>query len=143
MSEELQRLLENRIARYRTKDRLNYFAVYAMLTIAVLSSAAATFIVASGGRRDVAAVLAALPGVVVLATNTFRFEQRAVWYWRRRLLLERLLRSLQFEGKTAAEVSRLWSEVAEETFADWPRFGSVPGSGDHNSTPNEAVEGRR
>lgn len=123
--EDLMRDLQQRIAVCEARDRRNYFTAFALLTMSVVASAATAVAVAIElFPKVMIAALATAPGIFILIGATFRFEQRARWYWRKRIRLEKLLRCHKFEDMPAAEVSKRWNAIDEDMFQEWPGFGA-------------------
>lgn len=113
------------------KARANYFFAYVLLAIAVASSVVASIGVASGLLAPaVAALLAAIPGVVLLTIGTFKFEARADWWYGKHHGLDALYRGLVFEGRTAADVSRDLTVLIRDLEKKWPTFGKASGGPD-------------
>ena len=111
------------------KAKANYFAAYALITIAVASSTAATIAVAAGAlTKELNAVLAALPGIIVLATTTFKFEARSDWWWAKHQTLEALYRGLKYEERVEKEVSQEMTAFLKKHEEKWPSFGKAPGA---------------
>ena len=123
----LQQDLARRMRSCLRKARANYFFAYFLLVAAVASSAAATIaIAASSLPKELNAVLAAFPGIVVLTIGTFKFEARADWWYMKYHGLDALHRALTFEGRTVPEVSRDLSMFIRELEGKWPSFGKPP-----------------
>ena len=119
--------LEARVRGCALRARINYFFAYALLAVAVAASAASAIAVAaSAWTKEINAILAALPGIIVLATSTFKFADRADWWWTKHHGLEALCRGLKFEGRNDAEVSREMTSLVKELEAKWPGFGKPP-----------------
>jgi hypothetical protein len=114
------------------KARLNYLLAYLLLFVGVLSSLAASIFTASGrGDNLHIAVLAAIPGFVVLMTNTFRFEARAEWWYGLESCYDRLHRGLEYEDQKSSEVSKAMTDFITETEKHWPLFGKPSTGPDH------------
>ena len=123
--EDIGEQLKERIAICNARDSRNYFTAFSLLVLSVLTSAATAVAVATDFfSKGVIAGLAATPGIFILIGATFRFEQRARWYWQKRSRLERLLRRHLYENLPVAETSKFWSEIDDEMFSEWPGFGS-------------------
>jgi hypothetical protein len=119
--------LTERQAGCSRRARLNYFAAYVAFAIAVIASATAAIVVAIGtDSRVPVAILAALPGIVVGAMSTFRFESRADWWYRKYHGMDGFIRALTYEGKSDAEVSRELTDFLTKLEAVWPSFGKAP-----------------
>ncbi|MFA5019290.1 MAG: hypothetical protein WC504_17195 [Methylobacter sp.] len=119
--------LARRVSGCRKKALLNYYAEYVFLAISVIASTAATISVASGGlTKEINAILAALPGIVLLITNTFRFESRSDLWWKKYEVFDSLYRELKYEGVKEEEVSKKMSALLKEYGDKWVRFGKPP-----------------
>lgn len=109
------------------KARANYFFAYFLLVAAVASSIVATVGVASATLpKELGALLAAVPGAVVLTVGTFKFEARADWWYSKYHGIDALYRALVFEDKPFAEVSKELTAFIRELEARWPSFGKAP-----------------
>jgi len=128
---ELKDDLAGRMKGAVVRARGNYICAYGLLIVGVLASTMATISVAAGAEKAFSpilnAVLAAIPGVVVLATSTFKFEARAGWWWERYYGLDALDRRLTFENRVVEEVSRDLTKFVHELGKRWPGFGPPPG----------------
>jgi hypothetical protein len=121
--------LKHRYEGCRWRARVNYFAAYLFVIVAVSSSAAATLSVAIGmWPKAVNAVLAALPGVMVLVNRQFKFEERAKWWFEKFYGIEALYRGLVREGRNEAEISKELTQMSKTLGERWPGFGATPGS---------------
>lgn len=119
--------------------RNNYNFAQAIFVFSVLASFVAAILVGIGskdwsvvglselGGRILLSAMTALPALFLLINNTFRFEERAKWSWRKCRKTERLLRELR-DSPTPdlARVSKDFSEMSEEMENEWPAFGSTP-----------------
>ncbi|MCE4073569.1 MULTISPECIES: hypothetical protein [Pseudomonas] len=119
--------LEHRVKGCAKRNRRNYYAAFFLLAASVLFSVGTAIAVAVDSLpKAVVASLASIPGVFILINTTFRFEERSRWYWRKRTKLESILRRLKFEGLEVAEASKLWNQIDESMFEEWPGFGAGP-----------------
>ena len=58
--------------------------------------------------------IAAMPGIILIFTNTFKFDARSKWNKLKQRKLEGLLNKLRFEGATVAEISKEMREELEK-----------------------------
>lgn len=126
--DDLRAHLAERASRTRKHARKNYFAAYALFLIAITSSAAATISVSVGLAKELSAILAAMPGIMLLVNNTLKLEARSRWHWNKAHRLEQLLRELVHEGRDLKEVSRELTNVEKEMEGVWPGFGDFGGA---------------
>ena len=109
--------------------RINYYAAYVVLVLAVLSSGLATLSIFAGyWPKEVNAALAALPGVMYLVSRHFRFEERAKWWFEKFYGIEGLYRGLVREKRDEADVSKDRTLKSKELAARCPGFGEAPGA---------------
>ena len=127
-------------AKYCAKwARNNYNLAQAIFGLSVLASFVAAILVGIGakdwtviglselGGRILLSAMTALPALFLLVNNTFRFEERAKWSWRKCRKTEKLLRELRdSSAPDLARVSKDFSEMSEEMENEWPAFGSTP-----------------
>jgi hypothetical protein len=59
-------------------------------------------------------VLAAVPGVVLLLMQIFKYDARAEWHKRQQQSLEALYKSFVFDGASTEEASALLATISEE-----------------------------
>ena len=119
--------LKHRYEACQLKGHLNYYAAYAFLILAVLSSTAATLSIATDQwPKSVNALLAALPGIMYLTNRQFRFEERSKWWYEKFYVIEALYRAIVREGREEAEVSKELTIKSKELSARWPGFGDAP-----------------
>jgi hypothetical protein len=110
--------------------RRNYFYAHLTFGLVVIASFGSAVIIAtdlSVQYKWIPTLVAALPGVAVLINSTLKFEQRALWFYRRKVKCESLLYALRFEDVPEAEISKRWSEFCVKSEDDWPGFGELPG----------------
>jgi hypothetical protein len=123
---QLVQLLTVEIAECRRLAQRNYIAAYFIFASALTATALATFVSASELPPVFRAFVTALPGLLILAHNTLRFQQKARWYWMKVRGLEALLNKLQLEGASVPEVSKEFSELNLLLENDWPAFEPLP-----------------
>lgn len=137
MTDAFEEELKETIASCARRARRNYCYAHAIFAVAVLSSFTAA-VLASGDlgkawlgdqpHKAVIAVLAALPGFMLLINNTLRFEERTRWFWRKVRLAERYYRQVRDQNNpVACAASKRYSEEEEALEIEWPAFGSSPG----------------
>jgi len=127
------------VAHYLRLARGNYFTVWAMYVVSVGASFLATVFAAMGSLDKVwLAVLAAIPGVVVLVNNTFKFAARSQWHYEKRRRLNSLLRLSEAgaQATTAPEVAEKWNRIDEEMDRSWPGWGELPKSPQKTTEPS-------
>ena len=127
-------------AKYCAKwARNNYNFAQAIFIFSVLSSFIAAILVGIGGKdwsviglselwgRILLSAMTALPALFLLINNTFRFEERASWSWRKCRKTEKILRGVRDSSKPElVGASKEFSEMSEEMENEWPAFGSTP-----------------
>lgn len=119
--------LQQRYKACRLRGRANYIAAYVIFLAAVTSSAAASLSVAlSIWPKPVNAALAAVPGAMYLLGRQFRFHERAEWWFKKFYGIEGLYRSLVWEKRDEAEVSRELTAQSKLLAERWPGFGECP-----------------
>ena len=78
--------------------------------------------------KVVKAAIIALPGVLLLLNRTFKFEQRADWYWRKCSIAKRFSRQLRDDSAAVvATVSSKYGEASEKHELKWPGLSSPGG----------------
>ena len=123
------------VAHYLKLARGNYFTVWFLYAVSVGASILATVFAATGAldqSKTVLAVLTAIPGVVILVNNTFKFSARSQWHYEKKRKLDSLLR-LAEAGAVATsdpEVAEKWNRIDEEMDKSWPGWGELPKSPD-------------
>ena len=121
--------LADDVVHYLWLARGNYFALWTMYVVAVAASIIATLFAATklltGGWL---AVLTAVPAVVLLVNNTFKFDARSQWHYEKKRRLASLLRLSQAGAKATspAEVAEKWNRIDEEMDKLWPSWGALP-----------------
>jgi hypothetical protein len=133
-----QQKLALEVEHYRCLARGNYFTVWILYFLSVGASIAATFMAALGTfDKTPLAVVTAIPGVVLLLTNTFKFNARSQWHYEKRLRLQALSRLAEAGAKatTDPEVAEKWNRIDEDMEKSWPGWGELPKSA-HKPAPS-------
>lgn len=78
------------------------------------------------------AVLTAIPGAVILITNTFKFNARSQWHYEKKRKLDSLLRLAEAGALATSDpkVAEQWNRIDEEMDKTWPGWGELPRSPD-------------
>lgn len=125
---DLAQEIARRSARASELARRYNFATYTLLALAVSASAVASISVAAGQLTPVTnAILTAVPAIVVLVNSTFRFDERARYYFERRVNLDALGLRLGHESEDV--IAKELSAFIVTDQGKYPPFGALPGSG--------------
>jgi hypothetical protein len=112
----------------------NYYAAYTLAVCSALGSVAAAILAASGvAEKGVIAVLAAVPAAVLAANAVMKFDSKSSWHWRKKKRLKALLRALEYENATEADIAAKWTQIDADMERDFHPFGGLtapPGRGD-------------
>lgn len=136
--EDLIREIHEDITGCRKLARTNYRMAYALYVLALLATVAATIISASDAEPWVRALVTAIPGIVVLANGTLKFQQKSRWYWHRVRLFEGLVRRLRYQGASVAEVSAEFTKLSQQLEDDWPGFDPLPAPTEEQAAAQQA-----
>jgi hypothetical protein len=131
----IQQKLAKEVDHYLTLARGNYYTVWLLYLLSVGASIVATIMAAVGGfNKATLAVVTAIPGVVILVSNTFKFSARSQWHYEKRRQLQALARLAEASAKATSdpEVAEKWNRIDEEMEKSWPGWGELP-----KSTPKE------
>ena len=72
-------------------------------------------------EKLITAILAALPATMILLNNSFRFEERTSWFWRKVRISQRYLRLIRDSKNPDLEsISTEYSKKMEELESEWP-----------------------
>jgi hypothetical protein len=135
---ETQRKLASDVEHYQRLARGNYFTVWFLYLFSVGASIAATFMAAVGGFENTTlAATTAIPGIVILLSNTFKFSARSQWHYEKKRQLQALSRLAEAGAKATsdAEIAEKWNRIDEEMDKSWPGWGELPKSA--NKAPAE------
>ncbi len=108
-----------------------YFAFVCLLAALVTNGLAVVFVATDFGSQPLRATLTALPGLLILVNQVFKFDVRSRWWWLKHHKVEALQRGLRDQGKDAASISAALSQVQLESEGDYPTFdiGLLRGAG--------------
>lgn len=133
MSQELKNELETAIKECSKLAKRSYLLAQTVFLVAILASFFAS-ILAAGNlgeqlfgnyHKAITAILAVLPGTALLINNSFRFEERTKWFWRKARISEKFLRKLRDSSNPITEeISSTFSEKMEELENEWPTMDS-------------------
>lgn len=122
-----QKELSNSIENTIKWAKINYVLAHIVFTISIVSSFGGSLIIALGKDKILTVILAALPGLMLLINNTFRFEERAKWFWRKTRVSEAYSRELRDKSDPDTHLlSQNYSRELAELELEWPAFGSSP-----------------
>ncbi|WP_313032052.1 hypothetical protein [Massilia alkalitolerans] len=126
--------LRRSVVKYRKLARRNYYAVFTLYAIAVLSSVASTLLAVSKAVDGlILALVTALPASVILAAETFKFSEKARWHYEKKNKLNAILRLAEVEPlvMSDADIATAWNKIDASLEESWPGFGgSLLGSTD-------------
>ena len=110
--------------------RTDFILAQLFVWLAILSSfLTAILAVADVVPKLVLALLAAIPGAVILVDKSFSFARRARWHWDMVAKLDQFSNQLQFEEARVEDVSKQLGEFRFDMEAKFPAM-SVEGLGD-------------
>lgn len=125
----IQQKLALDVEHYLLLARYNYFTVWFLYLLSIGASIAATIMAGIGGFDKTAlTVVTAIPGVVILLSNTFKFSARSQWHYEKRRQLQALSRLAESSAKATSdpEVAEKWNRIDEELEKSWPGWGELP-----------------
>ena len=101
-------------------------AFWCLLAALVMNGFAVVVVAANVGTTAVRALLTALPGLLILSNQVFKFDLRSRWWWLRFHKVNALNRALRDQGASVADVSESLSKVQLESERDYPAFDITP-----------------
>ncbi len=123
----LDEYLQLQVQASQGRGHFNYVTSYVLSASAILASFLAGLSVAANWFcPNTLAVLSALPAVVLIISNQFRFLEKSAWHWRKAYALEGLLHQLRYEGKSEPEVSEACRKLQEQMESASPGFIEAP-----------------
>jgi hypothetical protein len=103
--------------------KLDAAIAYVLFMLAILASFGTTLLASVPDISRLAiALVAAIPGVVILFDRTFSFARRADWFYLYHVEVEALIRELRDQGVPPAEVSTKLSELARRMEGVFPEM---------------------
>jgi hypothetical protein len=129
--EECKQDLDTRIKGSAAGGNINKMFANVFVAIGVCASAITTISVAAGTLTPfMNAVLAALPGIVVMVLKTFKFEQRSRWWWEKYHGVLDIKAGLLPDGSNEREINRQLAKFLTEHHKKWTDldlgFGNPP-----------------
>jgi hypothetical protein len=114
--QELKNYLDKEIRQHQNAARLKSWTAQILFWGAIASSAIGAVNPDTDWFPSDAAtsILAAIPGVVLLIMNTFKYDARSRWHKLKQRKLEGLYRGLAFEKKGTQETSAALTATLEE-----------------------------
>ena len=114
----------------------NFRIAFICLLVALVANGFAVIFVATDfGSKELRAALTALPGLLILTNQVFKFDMRSRWWWLRHHRVSALDRALRDQGVSAAEVSKMLSQIQLESERDYPAFDITPMRQGQNEKP--------
>jgi hypothetical protein len=119
--------LRNRLVEHRMRNekwgRISFYIAQTFAWLTVVASFAAAVLSAGGlltDHRFLVAVLAAIPGAVIVVDKRFAFAKRAQWHNVLGARVERIENALLFEGKSVRDASQELSGLLEAMYEVYP-----------------------
>lgn len=119
---ELRIELESQILHHRKWEFREFLSAQVFVWMGIGASMAST-LYASGVLdigRQMAAMIGAAPGVIIVVDKTFKFAARASWHAKYRASLNSLFRKLRDEHLPASSVSQAFSKLEIDMEAIFP-----------------------
>jgi hypothetical protein len=103
----------------------NYYFSFGCLLVALATNGLAVVFVATDfASQATRATLTALPGLLILVNQVFKFDSRSRWWWLKHHKVQALQRELRDQGGNPADVSKALSQVQLESEGNYPTFDS-------------------
>jgi hypothetical protein len=113
--QDLKKYLEKEINQHRNAARLKSILAHLLFWIVILASGLGLLNIAIHRvSNELMSGIAIIPGIVLIVSNTFKYEARAKWHKLKQRKLEGLCRKLMFEDATANDISKEITIVLEE-----------------------------
>jgi hypothetical protein len=112
--EELARLIRARIAHDKRWGAINFGCAHTLAWIVVSSSFGAVVAASVKAPPVLTAILAAIPGLFIIAARNLNFMALSRWHHRLAARLQAIERSMEFENKTVEETCAEFSKVMIE-----------------------------
>lgn len=112
---ELVNYLEKEIDQHQSACRIKNVLAQLLFLITIVFSALA--LINTGfdwfNPKELS-IIAAIPGIILIVSNTFKFEARSKWNKLKQRKLEGLLNKLKFENVSVTEISKEMREELEK-----------------------------
>jgi hypothetical protein len=124
---ELPQELSNEANRAEKLAVKNYYLAFTcLLTALVINGLAVVFVATDFGSQGARATLTALPGLLILTNQVFKFDLRSRWWWLKYHKVQALVRALRDQGISVADASKSLSQLQLESESDYPAFDIAP-----------------
>ena len=124
---ELAHKISTRLTKEAIWARRNFYIAQLFVWLAIISSFGTAIASATNKVPSIIiALLAAIPGTIILIDKNFSFARRAQWHYVMRAKLEQLENSLRFESATPEATSKAYSSITIEMEQTYP---GMDGSG--------------
>jgi hypothetical protein len=122
---ELQKEIEKEIKRRRTYESWDFKLAHFFLWLSILASFGASIIVAADVAIDkiAVAIIAGIPGLIILIDKSFDFAKRAVWGAMYRIELEELKDELVFKKTEPYAASKKFRDIKRKNEFSYSRIG--------------------
>ncbi|MFP5438203.1 MAG: hypothetical protein ACLGH8_10480 [Bacteroidia bacterium] len=104
--EQLKKYLEKEIKQHQTASRLKNIVVQLLYLFIIICYALVLLKDVAGISKEFSLAIAGMPGIILLISNTFKYEEKAKWNKLKQRKLESLCRKLIFENASIEEISR-------------------------------------
>jgi hypothetical protein len=113
--EELKKYLKKEIQQHQIAAQWKSALAQLLFLLVILTSGLGLINTATQWfSKEILSALAVVPGIILLISNTFKYEARAKWHKLKQRKLEGLCRKLLFENATVEEISKETTFVLEE-----------------------------
>lgn len=128
----LQSEIEKEIKHRKTYESMDFKLAHIFLWVSILASFGASIIIAAGAtlskdtsvNKIIIAIIAGIPGLVILIDKSFDFAKRAVWGAIYRIELEELKDELVFKKIDPYDSSKKFREIKKRNELAYSRIGS-------------------
>jgi hypothetical protein len=126
-AQELQKEIEKSIKHRRTYELMDFRLAHIFLWASIIASFASSIIIASGLQTEknkiFIAIIAGIPGLIILIDKTFDFATRAVWGATFRIELEELKDKLVFKKIEPYDASTEYRELSKRYELAYAKIG--------------------
>jgi hypothetical protein len=127
---ELQSELAAKAKRLKWKGKRSYLFAYLIYSAAAAASGTATIWTAALAFNKQPpsiwlVIVASLPAVAVILSETLKPELKGRWCYEKRAALEALLRKSRYANAPDNDIVEKWNDIEVKMEREWPRFGPV------------------